>query len=93
MNIYRMLGSRAGTPGAQDLAERLSSWHDAMVAHERRGDRTCDDECPHAEAGLLWGEATEAFGERARELAFLQSRASRGSNRTQGSSLAARLSV
>jgi hypothetical protein len=77
MNIYRMLGSRAGTPDAQHLAERLSAWHDAMVAHERRRDPTCDDECPHADAGLLWGEATETFGERARELVFLRSRASR----------------
>ena len=81
MNIYRMLGSRIGTPDAQELAERLSAWHDAMVAHERRTDRTCNEECPHADAGFLWGQATDTFGERARELVFLQSRAGRRGRR------------
>jgi hypothetical protein len=89
VNIYRMLGRGIGTPEAHDLAERLSAWHDAMVAHERRIDRTCDEECPHADAGFLWGEATDTFGERARELVFLQSRASRRAKRAAS----ARLSV
>jgi len=62
------------------LAARLATWHDAMVAHERRlrtgrtGD-VCDDECPHVEARTLWAEALAAFGERAHELSFLRSRA------------------
>ena len=77
MNIYLMLGSRMGTPDAQELAARLSAWHDAMVAHERQRDRTCDDECPHANAGVLWDQATQTFGERARDLVFLKLRASR----------------
>jgi hypothetical protein len=81
MNIYRMLGSRMGTPDALELAERLSAWHDAMVAHERLRARACDDECPHADAGLLWNEATRAFGDRAGELLFLKSRASRAESR------------
>ena len=77
MNIYRMLGSRMGTSDAQELGERLSAWHDAMVAHERQRERSCDDECPHANAGVLWDEATHTFGDRARELVFLKLRAGR----------------
>jgi hypothetical protein len=69
-----------GTQEASDLGTRLSAWHDAMVAHERRlraaaaGD-ACDEECPHAEAPLLWSEALATFGPRAEELIFLRSRA------------------
>lgn len=77
MNPYAIVGSTLETNEAAALRARLMSWHDAMVAHERRRDPSCDDECPHADAGLLWGEATQTFGERARELVFLQSRASR----------------
>ena len=87
MNIYRMLGSRMGTPDALDLSERLSAWHDAMVAHERLRTRVCNDECPHADAGLLWREAMEAFGDRAGELRFLKSRASRADSHTLGPGL------
>lgn len=80
MNPYSMLGSGIGTKDAASLRDRLTAWHDAMVAHERRlrtgrpGD-ACDDECPHAEARTLWSEAIETFGPRAHELAFLRSRA------------------
>jgi hypothetical protein len=80
MNPYAMLSSGLGTNDAVSLSARLSAWHDAMVAHERRlrsetpGD-PCDDECPHAEARGLWSEAVATFGARARELAFLRSRA------------------
>jgi hypothetical protein len=80
MNLYTLLGSGMGSPDAVSLCARLSAWHDAMVAHERRlraghtGD-ACDDECPHAEAGTLWTEARETFGPRAEELIFLRSRA------------------
>jgi hypothetical protein len=35
----------------------------------------CDEECPHAEARTLWVEAREVFGDRARQLTFLRSRA------------------
>jgi hypothetical protein len=80
MNPYAMLGSGMGTNDAASLAVRLSAWHDAMVAHERRlrsgstSDR-CDDECPHAQAQGLWSEAVATFGSRANELVFLRSRA------------------
>jgi hypothetical protein len=76
MNIYRMIGNALGTPEAIDLAERLSAWHDAMVAHERSARRSdgCDDECPHVDAATLWREAALLFGDRATELAFLRSR-------------------
>ena len=75
MNIYRMIGSSVGTAEAQELAARLSSWHDAMVAHERSAARpACDDECPHVEAPTLWDEALQTFGDRAAELRFLRSR-------------------
>lgn len=68
-----------GTPEAMALGVRLSVWHDAMVAHERRlrsssaKDR-CHDECPHVEARALWAEALDVFGPRAHELTFLRSR-------------------
>ena len=79
MNPYTMLSSGLDTHEAAVLSARLSAWHDAMVAHERRlrvGATTdaCDDECPHAEARVLWAEAVAAFGARAHELAFLRSR-------------------
>jgi hypothetical protein len=80
MNPYLMLGSGFGTHEAASLSARLSSWHDAMVAHERRlrtgsSNDVCNDECPHAEARTLWSEALATFGSRARELTFLRSRA------------------
>lgn len=87
MNIYRMLGSRMGTGEALELAERLSAWHDAMVAHERFRGRGCDEDCPHADAGLLWSEATRTFGDRAGELAFLRSRAARVGTRQRAGEL------
>lgn len=80
MNPYTILSSGLGTPQGIALSARLSAWHDAMVAHERRlqsrltGD-VCDDECPHAEARALWSEAVETFGPRAQKLVFLRSRA------------------
>lgn len=78
MNVYRMIGHKVGTPEARELAERLSLWHDAMVAHERatgRAATSCDEECPHAEAVSLWQEASITLEARAAELNFLQSRA------------------
>jgi hypothetical protein len=87
MNPYVMLGSGFGTNEATALSARLSAWHDAMVAHERRlrtgrtGD-TCDDECPHAEARALWSEALATFGSRAHELTFLRSRANASARRS-----------
>lgn len=80
MNPYMSLSSGPGTQEATALGARLSAWHDAMVAHERRlragttGD-ACDDECPHAEARALWSEAVATFGARAQELIFLRARA------------------
>ena len=80
MNPYTVLSSGLGTNEAAALGERLSSWHDAMVAHERqlRAGTTsdaCDEECPHGEARGLWSEAVAAFGPRADDLIFLRSRA------------------
>jgi len=85
MNLYTMVGVGSGTPEAAALSARLESWHDAMVAHERkiragRAAAVCDDECPHAEAPTLWVEALEIFGDRAQELTFLRSRAVRGAD-------------
>ena len=87
MNPYLMLGSGLGTNEATSLSARLSAWHDAMVAHERRlrAGRThdlCDDECPHAEARALWSEAVATFGARAHELTFLRSRAHESARRS-----------
>ena len=80
MNPYISLSSGLGSHEAADLSARLSTWHDAMVAHERRlrtgaTSDECDDECPHAEARALWSEAVATFGARAHDLAFLRSRA------------------
>ena len=80
MNPYTILSSGLGTQEATALSARLSAWHDAMVAHERRlragtTSDACDDECPHAEARVLWSEAVAAFGARAQQLTFLRSRA------------------
>ena len=80
MNLYTMVGSGVGSLEATALGKRLATWHDAMVAHERkiragRTEEVCDDECPHTEAQLLWDEAIEIFGDRAQELKFLRSRA------------------
>lgn len=80
MTPYTIVSSGVGTPEAADLSARLSAWHDAMVAHERklRSGATkdaCHDECPHAEARALWSEAVATFGARAHDLVFLSSRA------------------
>ena len=80
MSPYESLGSSDRTAVAASLFMRLTAWHDAMVAHERRlrTGRTidaCDDECPHVEARALWTEALATLGPRAGELTFLRSRA------------------
>jgi hypothetical protein len=80
MNPYMVLGTGIGTSEAASLSARLATWHDAMVAHERalrarRQGAACDDACPHVEARTLWTEAVATYGARARELAFLRSRA------------------
>jgi hypothetical protein len=80
MNPYVRAGLAVGTHEAAELTARLSAWHDAAVTHERRlrighPGEGCDDECPHAEAGVLWSEAMATFGARAADLTFLRSRA------------------
>ena len=76
MNVYKSIGYAAGTPEALALAARLSSWHDAMVAHQRPTDTAratrCDDDCPHAEARTLWQEAVDMFGDGAEQMRFLR---------------------
>jgi hypothetical protein len=96
MNPYEMLGFGSGTQEAASVRARLTAWHDAMVEHERRlrainsGER-CDDECPHAEARLLWPEALATFGPGARDLVFLRTRALKASRRpTPSTALEAR---
>jgi hypothetical protein len=89
MNLYAMLGSGSATNEAAALSKRLTAWHDAMVAHERKlrsgtAGEVCDDECPHAEARLLWSEAVETFGSRAHELSFLRSRGGDATRRSTG---------
>lgn len=91
MNPYTFLSSSLGTPEAAALSARLSAWHDAMVAHERRlrarvpGD-ACEEDCPHVEARLLWSEALATFGDRAGELTFLYSRAQMTPSLSSGAS-------
>lgn len=82
MNPYAMPASGNGASTSSALAARLATWHDAMVAHERRarsaGGSRCDDECPHADARPLWRDALQTFGADARQLAFLRSRGQGG---------------
>ena len=93
MNPYLILGSGLGTNEEYGLSARLSAWHDAMVAHERRlgtgrTNDVCDDECPHAEARTLWSEALAEFGSRAHELTFLRSRANESTRRSKAGAAA-----
>jgi hypothetical protein len=81
MNPYAIVSSVVGTAEAASLRARLTVWHDAMVAHERRLRihhlaEVCDEECPHSEARELWAEASTMLGARAGELTFLRSHAS-----------------
>ena len=95
MNPYLLLGSGLASHEAMALGARLSAWHDAMVAHERRlragraGD-ACHDECPHAEASALWGDAIATFGSRALTLTFLRSRATGAAPRSRAAAVEAR---
>ena len=93
MNIYLMIGNNVGTPDAVELGERLSAWHDAMVAHERRlpGSPVCDEDCPHVEATVLWKEAVAIFGPYAADLKFLRSRGMIGARPSRGQERMARL--
>ena len=78
LSFYKALAHRVGSQEALELAQRLAVWHDAMVSHERQirvGLEGCDEECPHQQAPQLWKEARQVFGEAARELVFLRSRA------------------
>jgi hypothetical protein len=80
MSPYTILSSGVGSREAADLSARLSAWHDAMVAHERRlragtTSDSCNEDCAHAEARALWADAVATFGARAAELTFLRSRA------------------
>jgi hypothetical protein len=77
MNPYARIGLAIGTAKAAALCARLTAWHDAMVAHQRRLGATrpaaaCEEECPHQEARELWTEAVATFGPRAIELRFLR---------------------
>jgi hypothetical protein len=80
MKLYTIVGSSIGSGEAAALSTRLAAWHDAMVVHERRlrAGRTgelCDEDCPHAEARVLWTEAVETYGPRAADLSYLRTRA------------------
>ena len=91
MNPYSAIGSRLGTAEATSLSQRLTAWHDAMVAHERRlragrADDGCDEDCGHSDARALWAEALATFGDRAHELSFLRSRATSPGDHFEGGS-------
>jgi hypothetical protein len=93
MNLYASLASSIGTPEASTLCNRLAAWHDAMVTHERRlrtmpqGEH-CDEDCPHADAPTLWGEARSAFGARASRLSFLRLHGAKRAGVAQAANLA-----
>ena len=76
MSLYQSVATAVRTREALELAQRLAEWHDAMVMHRRRaGDEagpSCDVDCPHEQAGSLWLEALDVYGERAQEFAFLR---------------------
>jgi hypothetical protein len=74
VDVYRLLARRVGTDLADELANELREWHDAMVRHERLAGAGCDrdDECPHVEAVELWARARKVFGREATSLRYLQ---------------------
>jgi hypothetical protein len=82
MNLYLRLADHVGTLAARDLAAQLVAWHDAMVKHARvvgtQREVRCGEECPHADARVLWAAALETFGELAAGLTFLQRHGQRG---------------
>jgi hypothetical protein len=86
MNVYKSVGYTVGTAEALALSERLSAWHDSMVAHERPADTPrlarCDGDCPHFEAELLWREAVETFGSHAEAFRFLRRHGSQAAARS-----------
>jgi hypothetical protein len=75
-NPYAVLGASLGIVATEPLLRRIADWHDAMVEHERAARyEPCDRDCPHAQAGRLWTEASARFGRDAFHLSFLRSRA------------------
>ena len=76
MNPYRSLANSIGTVAALKLAQRLATWHDAMVTHKRgagaAASARCEPGCPHIQAQSLWQEAFEIYGDGALELCFLR---------------------
>jgi hypothetical protein len=75
---YQAVAHRVGSIDALALGRRLSSWHDRMVAHERRARssrQACDDACPHAESIELWRDALQFLGDAAERLTFLKTTA------------------
>jgi len=79
VHFYKSLAYRVGSADALELAERLETWHDAMVSHERAqrrlNSRSCPADCPHTEVADLWREAQRVYGRAADELVFLRTRA------------------
>ena len=68
MSLYRSVSTAVGMRETLELAQLLAVWHDAMVMHRRRaGDEarsSSDIDCPHEQAGSMWLEALEVYGER-----------------------------
>lgn len=77
LDVYRVLANRVGGADAEELAQELSRWHDAMVLHERLATSCADDDddCPHTEARELWRAARQLFGDEADNLVFLRTAA------------------
>jgi hypothetical protein len=80
MNPYTQVGSRLGNIESPSLSQRMAARHDAVVGHERRlragrTDDGCDEDCAHNDARAIGAEAVTTFGDRARELSVLRSRA------------------
>lgn len=85
MNAYRALGEQIGTPEARDLAADLQAWHDEMVMHLRAirmQGGSCEEECPHTQARVLWPMALATFGEAAEELVLLRKHGAGAGGRT-----------
>ncbi len=64
--MYSSVAPRVESPRVVAIAARIAAWHAEIIAHERRrGSRfgECSDECPHAQAPLLWAEAWNVLGE------------------------------
>jgi hypothetical protein len=96
LDVYRRVAHRVGSSESLALAQELTTWHNAMVSHQRTLARlglpanACaqKDDCAHGLARELWRQAREVFGEHANDLTFLRQCADQDSSTNQAAASA-----